>query len=212
MDLPVLIAFVAVAATLIVLPGPDWALVIAAGMRARGAVLPAVAGLALGYTLITGVVAVGVAPLVAAAPLALTVLTVTGAGYLIYLGLGILRRPHPVPGAAQAPNAPPGRMIVQGAGVSALNPKSLLFFLAFLPQFTRPSAAWPAAIQLVVLGAVWIALAAAFYTVLGLTAEWTLARRPALARAITRVAGTAMLLAGIALLAEQLIHRFATTP
>jgi threonine/homoserine/homoserine lactone efflux protein len=212
MDLPVLIAFVAVAATLIVLPGPDWALVIAAGSRARGVVLPTVAGLAIGYTLITCVVAVGVAPIVAAAPLALVVLTVAGAGYLIYLGLGILRRPSSAPEMAEAPNATPGRVVLRGVGVSALNPKSLLFFLAFLPQFTRPSAAWPVGIQLMVLGGVWITLGATFYTVLGLTAESTLARRPTLARAITRVAGAAMVLAGIALLAEQLIHRFGTTP
>jgi threonine/homoserine/homoserine lactone efflux protein len=148
---------------------------------------------------------------VAAAPLALVVLTVAGAGYLIYLGLGILRSPRPVPGMADAPDVTAGRMVMQGVGVSTLNPKSLLFFLAFLPQFTRPSAAWPVGIQLIVLGGVWVTLAAAFYTVLGFTAEWTLARRPSLARAITRIAGAAMVLAGIALLAEQLIHRFGTT-
>jgi threonine/homoserine/homoserine lactone efflux protein len=102
-------------------------------------------------------------------------------------------------------------MVVRGVGVSTLNPKSLLFFLAFLPQFTRPSAAWPVAIQLTVLGGAWVALAAAFYTVLGLTAQRGLARRPALARAVTRVAGAAMVLAGIALLAEQLIRQFGTT-
>jgi threonine/homoserine/homoserine lactone efflux protein len=140
------------------------------------------------------------------------VLTVAGAGYLIYLGLGNLRRPSPAPAAAEAPNTTPGRMVWQGAGVSALNPKSLLFFLAFLPQFTRPAAAWPVGIQLIVLGGVWVTLAAAFYTMLGLTAQWTLARRPSLARAITRIAGAAMILAGTALLAEQLIHRSGTTP
>jgi threonine/homoserine/homoserine lactone efflux protein len=211
MDLPALIAFLAVATTLIVLPGPDWALVIAAGTRTRGAVLPAVTGLAIGYALITGTIAAGVAPVVAAAPPALAALTVAGAGYLVYLGLGTLRRPGPVSDTAGAPPATAGRMVLRGVGVSTLNPKALLFFLAFLPQFTRPSAAWPVGIQLIVLGGVWVVLGAAFYTVLGLTAQWTLARRPSLARAITRVAGAAMVLAGIALLAEQLIHRFGTT-
>lgn len=207
MQLSVLLAFTAVAATLIVLPGPDWALVLAAGMRARGAVPATVGGLALGYLVITSVVAAGVAPLVAAKPMALTVLTVVGAGYLLYLGAGTLRRPgHQARIDAQTQPGGAGRVLVQGIGVSALNPKSLLFFLAFLPQFARPTAPLPVAAQLLVLGGVWVTLGAGFYTVLGCTAQRTLARRPQLAHTITRIAGLAMVLAAMALLVEQLMQ------
>jgi threonine/homoserine/homoserine lactone efflux protein len=207
MELSALLAFAGVAATLIVLPGPDWALVLAAGTRARGTVVPAVAGLAIGYVLITAVVAAGVAPVVAAAPVALSVLTFVGAAYLVYVGFGILRgnRSEQL-GHGDPPTTNALHAVWRGVGVSALNPKSLLFFLAFLPQFAQPSAPWPLAAQLAVLGGVWIALAATFYTALGRIAHRTLAARPTLARTITRLAGVAMVLAGVALVAKQLIH------
>lgn len=208
MPISVLIAFAAVAATLIVLPGPDWALVLAAGTRDQGRVPATVGGLAIGYLLITAVVATGVAPLVAATPVALVILTVVGAAYLLYLGIGILRRPaaHEPSAAMQAPATGAGRTLVEGIGVSALNPKSLLFFLAFLPQFARPAAAWPVAVQLLVLGGVWVVLGSTFYTLLGCTAERTIAQRPGLARTVTRIAGIAMIVAGLALLSDQLLH------
>jgi threonine/homoserine/homoserine lactone efflux protein len=206
-ELSVLAAFTAVAATLVVLPGPDWALVLSAGTRTgRSGVAATVGGLALGYVLLTGVVAAGVAPLIAARPAALAVLTVVGAGYLLYVGASILRSPASV-SPEHRPNAPDGRLaaVRRGLGVSAMNPKSLLFFLAFLPQFARAKAPWPFSMQLLTLGGIWILLVAIFYTLLGNTAAIVLAERPRLARAVTLIAGAAMLVAAVALLGEQLI-------
>jgi threonine/homoserine/homoserine lactone efflux protein len=207
MDPSLLLAFTAVAAALVVLPGPDWALVLATGLRASGRGLPpTIGGLALGYVVLTGAVAAGVAPLVAAAPVALTVLTVVGAAYLVWLGVGVLRRP----GSATADGGDAGiaagtrTALLRGLGVSALNPKALLFFVAFLPQFTRPSAPWPIAVQLLALGGVWIILIAVFYTVLGRSAARLLATHLGLAGVVSRVAGVAMSVGGVALLAEQL--------
>lgn len=209
MQLSALAAFVGVAWMLILLPGPDWAFVLAAGMRERLVVLPAVLGLVTGYGLVTLVVAAGVAPLVAAEPMALVALTVVGAAYLVHLGVGALRAPGGPgadPAVAARPPAPSGELWWRGVGVSALNPKALLFFLAFLPQFARPSAPWPLAVQLLVLGAVWAVIGALFYTALGYTARRTLGAKPRLAQAVTRLAGVAMVLAGVALLGEQLAH------
>lgn len=206
MDVSALVAFTAVAAAMVGLPGPDWALILAAGSRAGGAVVaPTVGGLALGYVLLTSVVAAGVGPLVAAAPETLVVMTVVGATYLIYLGVGILRSPPAgVSGAGGvAPISRPDS-VLRGVGVSALNPKALLFFLAFLPQFARPAAPWPLTGQLFVLGGVWVVLVVGFYTVLGRAAARVLAGRPGRAGAVTRVAGAVMILAGLCLLAEQL--------
>lgn len=90
--------------------------------------------------------------------------------------------------------------------MSGLNPKAWLFFLAFLPQFARPTG-WPLGLQLAVPGAIWIILAVAFYGLLGLTVRRTLARWPALTSILTRVSGGAMVLAGMALLAEQVVAR-----
>lgn len=205
MEASVLVAFTAVAAAMVVLPGPDWALVLAAGTREGGAmVVPTVGGLALGYVLLTGVVAAGVGPLVAAAPMALVVLTVVGAMYLIYLGVSTLRSPPAkVPEIGEVTPLSRASFLLRGVGVSALNPKALLFFLAFLPQFARPSAPWPLAGQLFVLGGVWVVLVAAFYTLLGRAAARTLSGRPGRARAVTQVAGAVMVLAGFCLLVEQ---------
>lgn len=207
MDPSVLFAYAAVAAGLVVLPGPDWALVLAAGMRGRGpVVVPTVGGLALGYVLLTGAVAAGVAPVVAAAPSALVVLTMVGAAYLVYLGVSTLRSAHRAGYSSHEVDAPSrASLVLQGLGVSALNPKSLLFFLAFLPQFARPSAPWPLVVQLIVLGGIWVALVAVIYTFLGRSAARTIARHTRVAGVVTRVAGFAMLGAGVVLLAEQLL-------
>jgi threonine/homoserine/homoserine lactone efflux protein len=85
MELSAVVGFALIAFTLIVVPGPDWAYILAAGARDH-VVIPAVAGLIAGYAAITAVVAVGVGPLVAGSSTALLVLTVGGAAYLIYLG------------------------------------------------------------------------------------------------------------------------------
>jgi threonine/homoserine/homoserine lactone efflux protein len=203
----VVLGFAAVAFTLIAVPGPDWAYILAAGVRDH-VVLPAVAGLALGYALITLVVVIGVGPLVTNVPFALTALTVAGAAYLTYLGVGTLRStgrvPHGQPMAALASS--PSGYLARGIGVSALNPKGLLIFLSILPQFARQSGGWPLPAQLAILGGVFVLIAAVFYLALGHTADRVLGARPSIAQVTTRVAGVAMVLVGISLLAERLIE------
>ena len=81
-----------IAAALAVTPGPDWAYVIAAGAR-RQHPAPTVLGLLSGYVLVIAFVAVGAGALITAVPLALTVLTVAGGAFLVYLGLTTLLRP-----------------------------------------------------------------------------------------------------------------------
>jgi threonine/homoserine/homoserine lactone efflux protein len=92
-------------------------------------------------------------------------------------------------------------VLVRGMGVSALNPKGLLVFLALLPQFTSPRWSWPLAAQLGLLGLVFVVSCAAFYLVLGSAARRVLAARPAAARAVTRFSGAAMAVIGGLLLA-----------
>jgi threonine/homoserine/homoserine lactone efflux protein len=104
-----------------------------------------------------------------------------------------------------------GRLLRRGVGVSALNPKSLVLFVAFLPQFVRPTAPWPLGVQLVVLGLVWAAMGAVFYAALGYTVQKTLGSRTGPAQTVTRIAGAAMILGGIALIAEQTVHTLSQT-
>src|SRR5712692_8158785 len=133
-------AFWGVSLLLVMVPGADWAYAIAAGLRG-GAVLPAVCGLLLGYAGLTAVVAAGLAALVARTPAALVVLTVAGAAYLIWLGAVTLARPATA-GAGTAQARGTWAAIGKGAGISGLNPKGLLLFLALLPQFTGPRPGW----------------------------------------------------------------------
>jgi threonine/homoserine/homoserine lactone efflux protein len=197
-------AFWAVSFLLVITPGADWAYAIAAGLRYR-TVVPAVGGMLAGYLLVTVVVAAGVAALLARSPLALTGLTTAGAAYLLWLGISTLTRP---PAALGDPAEPPRsrvRQAIRGAGVSGLNPKALLLFLALLPQFTRPTAAWPVAAQIGLLGAVHTASCALIYTAVGTGARTILRPRPAAARTVARLSGVAMLLIGALLLFEQLL-------
>ena len=81
--------------------------------------------------------------------------------------------------------------------MSALNAKSLVFFVAFLPLFVSPSAAPPLWVQLVVLGLTWAAMAAVFNLVLGLASRRLLTGQPTAAGIISRITGIAMVVMGL---------------
>ena len=205
MALNSVLAFWGVGALLIAVPGADWAFVIGAGLR-DASVVPAVAGLVLGYTALTAVVAVGVGALVARTPAALTALTVTGGAYLIWRGATRLAfRPDSVVPEAAVTTTPRGT-VVQGLGVSGLNPKGLLLFLALLPQFADRHGSWPLPAQLALLGAVFTATCGTFYLGLGSIVRTVLVARPWASRALTRVSGAAMLVIGALLLASRFLR------
>jgi threonine/homoserine/homoserine lactone efflux protein len=206
MALDSVLAFWGVCALLIVVPGADWAFVIGAGLRGPS-VVPAVAGLVLGYTGLTVAVAIGVGALVARTPAALTALTVVGGAYLIWRGTaGLARRPQaqvtPVTGATKTPSG----TLIQGVGVSGLNPKGLLLFLALLPQFADRYGSWPLPAQLALLGAVFTATCGLFYLGLGSFVRTILVSRPWAGRALTRVSGAAMIVIGALLLASRFLR------
>ncbi|WP_042384203.1 LysE family translocator [Streptacidiphilus melanogenes] len=203
-------AFWAVSFLLVLVPGADWAYAIAAGLRDR-TVLPAVGGLLAGYVALTAVVAAGLAAVVAGSPLVLTVLTAVGAVYLVRLGVTTLTRPSAPQAADPAdpvdsagPGASWGRRMAKGAGISGLNPKALLLFVALLPQFATRGASWPFAAQIALLGLVHTANCAAVYAGVGTAARRVLRARPAVARAVTRCSGVAMIAIGALLLADRL--------
>ena len=199
------VAFWAVALLLIIVPGADWAFVLSAGLRGR-TVLPAVGGIVLGYAGVTVVVAAGVGALVAGSPAFLTALTIAGGLYLAWHGARTLARPSAPAGHADAPAGAGRGTLARGIGVSALNPKGLLMFLALLPQFTDPRGSWPLPAQLAMLGLVFVASCAAFYLCLGSFARRVLHSRPAAARVIARFSGAAMIVIGALLLAERLVR------
>lgn len=222
MELGVVSAFWAVSLLFILTPGADWAYAIAAGLRYR-TVVPAISGLLAGHVLATVLVAAGVAAVVTRTPAVLVGLTVAGATYLVWLGVAMLRsaQGHDLAPPAAAGNAAAagaedpgagarsevswGRQVWTGLGVSGLNPKVFLLFLALLPQFVDAGATWPVAGQMVALGAIHVASCAVVYTVVGTGARTLLSGRPGAARVVTLLSGGAMVVLGTVLIAEQLL-------
>jgi len=188
----------------LIVPGADWAFTISAGLRGRS-IVAAVSGIVLGYAAMTIVVSAGVGALVASSPALLAALTVAGGLYLIWHGATTLARPSAPGTAAYAPARTNRATLVKGVGVSGLNPKGLLVFLALLPQFANPHWSWPLAAQLGALGLVFTLSCAVFYLCLGSCARKILHARPAAARAVTQFSGAAMIVIGVLLLAERLI-------
>lgn len=198
-------AFWAVSFLFVITPGADWAYAISAGVRNR-TVLPAVGGLLAGHVLATIVVAAGVSAVVAGSPMVLTALTLTGAAYLVWLGVGMLT--GPATASVADGGSEPGswlRQAATGLGISGLNPKVLLLFLALLPQFIDTRRAWPVAAQIVTLGLLHVASCAVVYTAVGTGARRVLGTRPGATRRVARFSGAAMVVIGVVLIIEQLL-------
>ncbi|GIX09160.1 LysE family translocator [Elioraea sp.] len=192
------IAFVAASAVVLAIPGPTILLVIGQSLGAgrRGA-LPLVAGVALGDLTAMTLSLAGLGALLAASATAFTVVKWIGAGYLVWLGLALWRAPVPAEGAA--PVALPARRAMRDAYVvTALNPKSIAFFVAFVPQFVVPGAAFaPQAAILIATFVVMAAANAALYAVLAARLAGAV-RRPAVRRLVNRAGGAMLIGAGAA--------------
>jgi threonine/homoserine/homoserine lactone efflux protein len=144
------LAFLAAAMLVTVSPGPDNLMVLSMGMsrgRKQGVVFGL--GCALGCLSHTLLAALGVGALIAASPTAFTALKVAGGLYLIWMGLGALRSKGGTQvGQAAMPEQSLGKLFAKGLFANAINPKVVLFFLSFLPQFVvagRGDASWQTA-------------------------------------------------------------------
>ncbi|GAA1823842.1 LysE family translocator [Agromyces salentinus] len=200
---------------MVVLPGPDWAYIISAGLRDRS-IVPSLAGILVGYLAAVAAVAVGVGAAVSALPGLLVALTFAAAGYLAWLGVRVLLQPPAVAAvsgpaeaevsAAAASVDRPWLRLVQGAGVSGLNPKGLLVLVVLLPQFTDAAGAWPVPVQLTVLGLIFVGSCALVYSVVGVSARAVLRARPTALNVVSRVSGGAMVVLAGVLVVEQVSH------
>lgn len=197
-------AFWAVSILFVITPGVDWAYAISAGMRGR-VVLPAVTGLLLGHLMAILIVAAGVGALVASHPVALTLITLMGTAYLLWLGIQLLI--HPATPAANQDQGPEAwhRWTLKGVCVSGLNPKVFLLFLALLPQFTDPAAAWSVPVQMMALGWVHIISCGIVYLLVGYGAQAVLTTRPRAALRVSQLSGAAMIIIAALLFADRVI-------
>jgi threonine/homoserine/homoserine lactone efflux protein len=204
---PALVAqFWAIAVLLALTPGADWAYIMGAGVRAKSAA-PSILGMLTAYALVIAAVALGVGTLVTQFPVVLTVLTVGGGAYLIWLGItALLKRSEPVGPHGEPIAGSATSQFLRGAGVSGINPKGLLLLLALLPQFTSPTGMPPAA-QMLVLGAIHLADIAVIYTGVALLARRLLRSRPRALAIVGKLSGAMMVLIGVSLLVERFLQR-----
>ncbi|MGJ3262288.1 MAG: LysE family translocator [Salinarimonas sp.] len=198
-------AFAAASAVLLVIPGPTVLLVVSYALgRGLRVALPMAIGVALGDFTAMTLSMLGIGALLAASATAFTIVKWLGAAYLVYLGIRLWRAgggggAH-AGGEAQPRTTAtrPGRMLAHAWLVTTLNPKSIVFFVAFLPQFLDP--AGDVLSQLLIFQATFLVLAfanALAYAALASRAG-RLAQRPGVIRAVNRIGGTALMGAGVA--------------
>ncbi|HEV3010563.1 MAG TPA: LysE family translocator [Burkholderiales bacterium] len=158
MSLELYIAYVLACAVIAFIPGPTVTVIIANSLRhgARAGLLN-VAGTQLGLGLMMLVLVVGLSSVIAAMGWLFDWLRWAGAAYLVWLGYKLLRSPEAIADAASAP-APRGGFLLQGFLVLMANPKALLWFGAFIPQFVDPSGNYVAQIVGLSLTAMAVAL------------------------------------------------------
>ncbi|MCP4980320.1 MAG: LysE family translocator [Gammaproteobacteria bacterium] len=165
MPLELWLAYVATSTVVLAIPGPTILLVLSYSIaQGRRATLPVVTGVALGDSVAITLSLVGLGTLLAASAFWFTVIKWMGGLYLIYLGLKLLHtaaRPTPTQSeqADQMGESPVRKLFGNAFIVTALNPKSIVFFIALLPQFI--SSAHPVVPQLWILGVTFVVLATA---------------------------------------------------
>jgi threonine/homoserine/homoserine lactone efflux protein len=195
-DADALLFFALAALALLLIPGPAVLyVVVQSAEHGRIAGLASVAGLHLGTLVHTAAAAVGLSALVVSSAVAFSVVKYAGAAYLVFLGIRRFLARDPAPDVPARPE-PLRRLFRQGIVVNVLNPKTAVFFLAFLPQFVDPDATvWT---QVVLFGIVFVLLGlvtdGVYALVAGSLGSWLRRSR----RALRYASGTAFVGLGAA--------------
>lgn len=198
MDVTLWLAFAAASTALLLVPGPTVLLVMSYAMsQGRRVAVASAAGVAAGDALAMTASLAGLGALVMASATLFTALKWIGAAYLIFMGVKLWRSA----GTARLESPGDGRAVSarevfgQAALVTALNPKSIVFFIAFVPQFVRPTE--PLLPQFAILVTTFATLNALAYALLADRLRSGL-RRPAVIGAITRAGAAALVAMGVA--------------
>ena len=196
------LAFIAASAILLAIPGPTILLVISYALgHGRKVAAATVAGVALGdFTAMTASM-LGLGALLSTSATIFTVLKWVGAAYLVWLGIKLWRAPIVTTAVDSGETAvvteKPSRIFLHTYIVTALNPKSIVFFVAFLPQFLDPSR--PLLNQMLIFEASFLTLAtinAAGYALLAAAAGKTI-RKPKIQAIVNRTGGSLLIGAGL---------------
>lgn len=200
MDLMLWLAFVAASTALLLIPGPTVVLVMSYALsQGRRVAVASATGVALGDAIAMSASLAGLGALVLASATLFTVLKWVGAAYLMWMGWTLFRAAGAATlGDVGAPSETPARRVfAHAAVVTALNPKSIVFFIAFVPQFIRPDA--PLLPQFAILIATFVGLATLNALAYALLADRMRAglRCPAVLRRITQGGGVALMAMGV---------------
>jgi threonine/homoserine/homoserine lactone efflux protein len=200
MDLTTLLAFAGACVILNLVPGPGMLFIVAHGIGGgRAAGLVAAAGMATGTVVHTVAAALGLSALLQAAPYALDAVRLAGAAFLLYLAVNALRssnRATPVAGTTRRSRR---RTYAAAVLTNLANPKVVLFYLAFVPQFLSRGG-WPTTVQILVLGALVVVIGLVMDCGVAVTSgafPAVLVRRPAVQRWLQRA--SAAIFGGIAI-------------
>lgn len=199
MPLDLWLAFVAATIALLLIPGPTVMIILSYALsKGRSVAVATAAGVAFGDFVAMTASLLGLGALVLASATAFTLLKWIGAAYLIYMGLKLIRSaPSSGLKVPQADNITPARVFRHTAAVTALNPKSIAFFIAFVPQFIQPSA--PLLPQFTILITTFVTLAGANAFAYALAADRLrrVIARPNIITWITRAGGAALITMGV---------------
>jgi threonine/homoserine/homoserine lactone efflux protein len=200
-DAATLAVFAGAALALLVVPGPAVLYIVAQSIeQGRTAGVVSMLGVQVGALVHVAAAALGLSALLVQSSLAFAIVKYAGAAYLVYIGVRrLLGRERPDERGQRTPRAL-GSLFRQGIVVNALNPKTALFFFAFLPQFVAQDGD-PVALQIALLGLLFVAIAVVsdgmYALAAGTAGEW-LRRSTAFARAQRWVSGSVLVGLGVA--------------
>lgn len=190
MTLELYVAYVAATLIILAVPGPTIMLVVSYALsQGRKSAAASVMGVGLGDATAAIVSLMGLGAILATSATAFAILKWIGAAYLVWLGIKMWRSRPAALGPHEVEDVPAKKIFWHAYVVTALNPKGIVFFMAFLPHFIAPQAAVTP--QLILLGSTFVILGilnAAIYA-LAAAAIGTKLRSPSLMRLVNRIGG-----------------------
>ncbi|MBB5074625.1 LysE family translocator [Nonomuraea endophytica] len=157
-DISTLALFAVATLAILVVPGPAVLFIVTRSVaQGRAAGMVSVLGVHAGSLVHVAAAALGISALLAASATAFTIVKFAGVAYLLFLGVRKLLSKPAEEEAVEFPVQSRRRMFWEGFVVNVLNPKTAIFFLAFLPNFTSPETG-PIGPQILLLGAIWVVL------------------------------------------------------
>ena len=200
-DLSTLLTFITASLILLVVPGPTIALIISKSMsHGKRVAVPMVLGIAAGGTVAATLALAGVSAVLLGSASAFNVLKMSGALYLFYLGFKLLTAKPQDFDIATTPDESPLTTFRDGFLVMVFNPKGILFFAAFVPQFITPELAYMT--QATVFVAVFVLTGMVVDTSYAVLADrmGRVIRSPRVQTGVNRTAGVTIIGAGVAML------------